>query len=35
MPHGGIKESRVGKDGGRWAMEEYYYYKGIRLRMQL
>lgn len=35
MPHGGIKESGVGKDGGRWAMEEYYYYKGIRLRMQL
>ena len=35
MPHGGIKESGVGKDGGRWSMEEYYYAKGIRLRMQL
>lgn len=35
MPHGGIKESGVGKDGGRWAMEEYYYYKGIRLKMAL
>ena len=35
MPHGGIKESGVGKDGGRWALEEYYYYKGIRLHMNL
>ena len=35
MPHGGIKESGIGKDGGRWALEEYYYYKGIRLHMNL
>lgn len=35
MPHGGIKESGVGKDGGRWALEEYFYYKGIRLHMNL
>ena len=35
MPHGGIKESGIGKDGGRWCLEEYYYLKGIRIKMDL
>lgn len=35
MPHGGIKESGIGKDGGRWSLEEYYYLKGIRVKMDL
>lgn len=29
-PHGGVKESGVGKDGGRLGLDEYYYIKSIR-----
>lgn len=31
LPHGGIKESGVGKDGSNYALDEYYYLKCIRV----
>ena len=31
LPHGGIKESGVGKDGSHYSLEEYYYIKSIRI----
>jgi succinate-semialdehyde dehydrogenase/glutarate-semialdehyde dehydrogenase len=31
LPHGGVKESGVGKDGSKWGLEEYYYIKSIRV----
>ncbi|HHX43665.1 MAG TPA: aldehyde dehydrogenase family protein [Chloroflexi bacterium] len=31
VPHGGIKESGVGKDGSKWGLDEYYYIKAIRM----
>ncbi len=31
LPHGGIKESGVGKDGSIYSLEEYYYIKSIRI----
>jgi len=31
MPHGGCKNSGIGKDGSRWSLEEYYYIKGVRV----
>lgn len=34
-PHGGIKESGIGKDGGRLSMEEYFYHKNLRLKFTM
>lgn len=31
LPHGGIKESGVGKDGSHYSLDEYYYIKSIRV----
>ncbi len=31
VPHGGIKESGVGKDGSKWGLDEYYYIKSVRV----
>jgi len=31
VPHGGIKESGVGKDGSKYGLDEYYYIKSIRV----
>lgn len=31
LPHGGIKESGVGKDGSHYSLDEYYYLKCIRM----
>lgn len=33
LPHGGCKNSGIGKDGSRYALEEYYYIKGIRVKL--
>ncbi len=33
MPHGGCKESGIGKDNGRWSLSEYYYLKGVRVNL--
>lgn len=35
IPHGGIKESGIGKDGSRWSLDEYFYLKGARIHMDL
>ena len=34
LPHGGVKNSGIGKDGSRFSLEEYYYIKGIRVSLQ-
>ena len=31
LPHGGVKESGVGKDGSHYSLDEYYYIKSIRI----
>jgi succinate-semialdehyde dehydrogenase/glutarate-semialdehyde dehydrogenase len=31
VPHGGVKESGVGKDGSKYGLDEYYYIKSVRL----
>lgn len=31
VPHGGCKNSGIGKDGSRYSLEEYTYIKGIRM----
>ena len=31
VPHGGVKESGVGKDGSKYGLDEYYYIKSIRV----
>ncbi|MGI5917697.1 MAG: aldehyde dehydrogenase family protein [Anaerolineae bacterium] len=31
LPHGGIKESGVGKDGSLYSLDEYYYIKSVRV----
>lgn len=31
LPHGGVKESGVGKDGSYLSLDEYYYFKSIRI----
>ena len=31
VPHGGVKESGVGKDGSKYGLDEYYYIKSIRM----
>ena len=31
LPHGGCKNSGIGKDGSRYSLEEYYYIKGVRI----
>lgn len=31
LPHGGIKESGVGKDGSHYALDEYFYLKCVRV----
>lgn len=31
LPHGGCKNSGIGKDGSRYSLEEYYYIKGMRI----
>ena len=33
IPHGGIKESGMGKDGSRFSLDEYYYLKGARIHI--
>lgn len=34
LPHGGCKDSGIGKDGSRYSLEEYYYIKGIRIALK-
>jgi succinate-semialdehyde dehydrogenase/glutarate-semialdehyde dehydrogenase len=34
VPHGGVKESGVGKDGSKYGLDEYYYIKSIRLNLK-
>lgn len=34
LPHGGCKDSGIGKDGSRYSLEEYYYLKGIRIALK-
>jgi succinate-semialdehyde dehydrogenase/glutarate-semialdehyde dehydrogenase len=33
LPHGGVKESGVGKDGSHYALDEYYYIKSVRIAL--
>lgn len=33
VPHGGCKNSGIGKDGSRYSLDEYYYLKGIRIAL--
>lgn len=33
-PHGGCKDSGIGKDGSSFSLEEYYYVKGIRIALK-
>ncbi|MCB6610705.1 aldehyde dehydrogenase family protein [[Clostridium] symbiosum] len=33
-PHGGCKDSGIGKDGSVFSLEEYYYVKGIRIALK-
>lgn len=33
VPHGGIKNSGIGKDGSRYSLEEYTYIKGMRIAL--
>lgn len=33
IPHGGCKNSGIGKDGSRYSLEEYYYIKGMRIAL--
>lgn len=33
LPHGGCKDSGIGKDGSRYSLDEYYYLKGIRIAL--
>lgn len=33
-PHGGCKNSGVGKDGSHYSLDEYYYVKGIRIALK-
>ena len=33
IPHGGCKNSGIGKDGSRYSLEEYYYIKGMRISL--
>lgn len=33
-PHGGCKDSGIGKDGGHYSLDEYYYVKGIRIALK-
>lgn len=34
LPHGGCKDSGIGKDGSRYSLEEYYYIKGMRVALK-
>ena len=33
LPHGGCKNSGIGKDGSRYSLDEYYYIKGVRIAL--
>ncbi len=33
LPHGGCKNSGIGKDGSRYSLEEYSYIKGVRIAL--
>lgn len=33
LPHGGCKNSGIGKDGSRYSLDEYYYIKGVRVAL--
>lgn len=33
QPHGGCKNSGIGKDGSRYSLEEYYYIKNLRISL--
>ena len=33
VPHGGCKNSGIGKDGSRYSLEEYTYIKGMRIAL--
>jgi succinate-semialdehyde dehydrogenase/glutarate-semialdehyde dehydrogenase len=34
LPHGGCKNSGIGKDGSHYSLDEYYYIKGIRIALE-
>jgi succinate-semialdehyde dehydrogenase/glutarate-semialdehyde dehydrogenase len=33
LPHGGCKNSGIGKDGSRYSLDEYFYLKGVRIAL--
>lgn len=33
LPHGGCKDSGIGKDGSHYSLDEYYYIKGFRIAL--